>query len=201
MISDFESLYMIRKGCNDSLMNLMNRFDSLFWKTSFQQYYLSRPEGIEIEDLLQEARLGFLEAIYTFQERKKVGLAHYIKVCVESRVKTRIRKCSSMAYRLIDTNFSLDMFISEDQSLALIDVVQDKYRFRNPQYVALLEESRQVLQLVLNDLKPIEQEVYEMWAEGYTYREIANKLEIGEKQVDNTIQKIKRLILGQKPMS
>ena len=93
------------------------------------------------------------------------------------------------------------MFISEDQSLALIDVVKDKYRFRNPQYVALLEESRQVLQLVLNDLKPIEQEVYEMWVEGYTYREIANKLEIGEKQVDNTIQKIKRLILGQKPMS
>lgn len=172
---------------------LMDNFDALCWKYSHHYYNLYKPEGIDVEDLYQEAKLGVDEALLTYQDSKRVGLAHYVKICAISFIKTLNRKCYGKSYRLIDSSFSLDLSVSEDDSLKLMDLIAIDNTGNDPRYQALLEEARGIFDTILSDFSKTEKKTYEMWSSGYTYKEIAGFLQINTKQVDNIIQKVKRL--------
>lgn len=195
VISDFEYLYMIRQNSNDALIALMLKYDALLWKVSHVNFNLQKPEGIQVQDLYQEARLGFIESLYTYQENKAVGLAHYVKICVETHVKSALRKCRSHSYRMLDTSFSLDISISEDNSLTLQDMVECDNLDYNPVYRANMNDCLKTLNQRLKQLTDLEKTVYEYWNKGYSYQEISKKVNCSAKFVDNTVQKIKRVAL------
>lgn len=196
IISDFEYLYMIRQNCDASLYEMMDKYDRLLWKLSHENFMIQKPEGIQVGDLYQVGRLGLIEALYTYQESRGVGLARYVKVCVETHIKSTLRVCRSKSYKMLDTAYSLDISIAEDESLRLEDIVECDYLEFNPVKQALLQESRKILEYRLRTLKESDREVYELWKSGYSYKEIADQCHTCSKSVDNTIQKIKRLANG-----
>ena len=193
-MNDFEYLYMIRQNSEYAYGRMRSRYEALMWKLSFQNFYIQKPEGIQVNDLYQMASMGFLEAIYTYRESKGCGLAHFVKICAETRVKTHLRMCRTGGYSLIDTSFSLDLTISEDQSLTLEGLIAVECPKSNPAYQAYLEEARVELNRILSCTKLQEQQIYELWLDGFSHQEIAVLENTSAKHVDNTIQKIKRMV-------
>ena len=192
MISDYEILYMLRQNSEDATEILLEKFENLAWKASHDGMYVQRPQGIQDNDLYQEARLGIMEALHTYRIDKDTGLAHYVKICVLSHVNTRLRKCRSASYLLLDSSRSLDMSITEDGCAFLGDVVTEEYLPFNPQHQAIMEEARELLYDMLSTLPKLEQIIFQSWNMGYTYTEIGSILNIAPKVVDNKIQKIKK---------
>jgi len=46
----------------------------------------------------------------------------------------------------------------------------------------------------LENLKEDEIQIFELWLDGYSYKEIEEKVGVNFKRVDNTIQKVKKLV-------
>lgn len=195
MINDYEYLYMSRMGNEDALNYLFESYKNLIWKRSHEFYLTRNPVGTTVEDLFQEGAIGFYDSLLSYDESMNVGLAYYIQLCVESSIRTYLRKCRSKSYTLLDSRNSLDMSISEDDALHLVDMVMDKRVDGDPLFMAHYEEARIVEENVLATLTPNERKIYELKSQGYTYLEISSTLKIKVKTIDNILQKIKRRLV------
>ncbi len=194
-LTDFEYLYMMRQQCNCALDEMLKKYEAMLWKLSHIQFQIQKPDGVQVNDIYQEAKLGLLEALYTYRESRTVGLAHYVKICVESYVRTVMRKCNTKSYMLLDTKLSLDMSISEDESLSFMDIVRCENMEYDPHFQAKISEFKQILKKRLDALNPLEKKIYSLWNRGYSYEEIASLTSVNTKKIDNIIQKIKRIAL------
>ena len=54
-MNDFEYLYMIRQNSEYAYGRMRSRYEALMWKLSFQNFYIQKPEGIQVNDLYQTA--------------------------------------------------------------------------------------------------------------------------------------------------
>lgn len=194
MQNDFELLYMIRQKDDDALSYIIYKFNRLLWKRTIDYFSKQKPQGISQMDLIQEGYVGLYESLFGYKEALEVGFAYYINICVESHIKTALRKCRGMSYKLLDTGYSLDMQVADDKTLCLHEVVEDQTFMNNPSVWAINEEVNTEIDNVLNKLKPIERKVYHLKQNGYSYREISNMTQYTTKEIDNLLQKIKRLI-------
>ena len=191
MIGDYEYLYMIRQNDEDALKALMNKYERLLWKRAFSFYNSYRPHSIEIEDFYQEGKFALYESFYKYDESMGVGLAHFVDICVSSSMNGLLRKCNGKAFKLLANAQSLDMNVSEDCSLKLYDVVSDDNVKTDPQFMTLYYDAQQLLDALLATLSKKEQDVYRLFDEGYSYKEISQTLKIPVKKVDNILQKIR----------
>lgn len=201
MISDFEYLYMLHQNSEDALDIVMGKFKRLLWKRAYELYTQQKPIGISIEDLFQEGFLGFYDAIYTFKEIKDVGFAYYVNLCVISTMRTALRKCRSQSYKLLDSKWSLDLFVTEDKSVYLADMIESQDITSDPVVVAHYQDARKIERKVLETISEKERVIYTMREEGFGYREIAERFNISPKNVDNIIQKVRRRLVAMRDVS
>lgn len=191
-VSDYEYLYMIRQNDQDSMDTVLGNYRSLLWKRAHDFMNSMTPKGVSVDDMFQEGAIGFHEAVYSFMESMNVGFAFYVSLCVESSIKTALRKCRGKSYLLLDSKSSLDMSISEDGNLYLGDIVESHDIKHNPRIMAQYYEAKKVETQVLDTLNDVEKEIYALKVDGYSYKEIADFTQTSVKFVDNIIQKIRR---------
>ena len=191
-ITDAEFLYMIRQNSLEALDRLSGHFHRLIWARSHEFYNAQNPDGTNMEDFFQEGFLSFKESLYSFREEKQVGLAFYINLCVSSGIKTALRRCRSESYNLLNSKYSLDIGISESSNLSFMDTMASSRYSDNPRKMAIYIEALLVSDEYINQLKVHEQQIHRLHIQGYAYKEIAERLQVGTKDVDNTVQKIRR---------
>lgn len=191
-ITDAEYLYMIRQMNEDAMERLRNHYVRLLWRRSHDMFNDQMPMGTSVEDIHQEAYIGFKEAIFAFSESKQVGLAYYLNLCVQSSIKTSLRKCRSGNFKALNPHYSLDIQVGEDESISRIDLVKSDDFMHDPAQAAIYLEVKESCDEYLDTLKCHEQKVYALREEGHTYTEIAKRLNISSKDVDNIVQKIRR---------
>lgn len=194
MIGDFEYLYMIRKNDKDALETMLERFDRLVWSRAHRYFNIYNPEGIAVQDLYQEGRIAAYESFFSYEEERQVGLAYYIDLCVSSRIKTELRRCRGYSYRMLDTSYSLDMTISEDDTLCLGDLVSSDSMTNDPARMAQYYEAVEILEDIFSQLSDLEQEICDVRNQGFSYVETALLLDVSTKKVDNVIQKVRKMI-------
>ena len=94
------------------------------------------------------------------------------------------------------SNLSLD-YDYDKQGLPLIDVLGDENSDPLIKF-SEIENEKNLRKSIYEQLSKNEQQVFELLLKGLSYKEIANLLDKNEKQIDNTIQRIRgkvRLIL------
>lgn len=191
-ITDAEFLYMVRQNSLDSLDLISGYFHRLIWARSHDFYNSQNPDGIQMEDFFQEGYVSFKESLYSFREEKQVGLAFYINLCVSSGIKTALRRCRSGSYSLLNSKYSLDVGIAEGANLSFIDTMASSRYSDDPSKMAIYNETMLISDAYINQLKIYEQQIHRLHIQGYSYKDIAQRLEVGTKDVDNTVQKIRR---------
>lgn len=191
-ISDAEYLYMIRQMNQGAMERVNNHYVRLLWRRSHDMYNAQRPEGISVDDLYQEAYIGFKEALYAFNENRQVGLAYYLNLCVVSSIQTALRKCRSGNFTVLNPRYSLDIPIGDNEGVSRIDLVQSGQFSHDPRKMALYTEVKEASDDYLDTLKEHEQKVYRLHESGHSYAVIASEVDISSKDVDNIIQKVRR---------
>lgn len=192
MIHDFEALYMIRQSDVDAFRYMREKYVRLIWKRAHTFYNDQKPEGVVVEDLYAEGCIGFYESLYGFSELKNVGFAYYVSLCVESHIKTLLRRCRGKSYRLLDSRYSLDISVAEDGTLSLGDLQSDTDQRNDPSYMAIVYDALQYQEAVFKEQSVESVEAYILRDAGYSYKEIAEHLNLSEKKVDNLIQKVRK---------
>ncbi|MBQ8921919.1 MAG: sigma-70 family RNA polymerase sigma factor [Oscillospiraceae bacterium] len=140
----------------------------------------------DAEDYAQEGLLGLLAAANSYQQNfgdRAASFRTYAYRCVRNRMQNAYRKDHA---QLRLTGSSLD-----DPDAALSEQLSDGAD--SPEQAFLNKERVSELYQALKDvLSKQEMDVLSEAACGYSYREIADRLQISEKSVDNAMQRARR---------
>ena len=140
----------------------------------------------EPEDLLQEGLIGLLYAVRTYDAGRQVSFSAFAYRCILNRVLTAVSSGKGRQ------NVSLSALSDES-------VLPKRLSPVDPQEVLIArEEAQRWLQTAQKKLSPLEYRVLRLHLAGYSYEEIARRLAVGEKTIDNALWRArKKLRAGQ----
>ncbi len=179
---DDEALALLaQNGCEDASGLLMARCAPMIQ----QQALRLRSAWLDAEDLAQEGFLGLLAAIRTYRQEGGASFRTYASICIRRRMLTvlrgagEVRKIPQAEWEeLSEGEESVPSFVAGQADPAQLVVQrEDVVRLRSR------------LQEILTDL---EYEVLMLYLGAYTYEEIAQRLQLSTKAVDNALQRVRR---------
>lgn len=143
-------------------------------------------EGYEQNDFVQEGLLGLLYACKTYDETASASFKSYVDVIVKRRFISIVRKGNAKK-AIPGSNIvqlqSLDESIEDNSG--------------NPEELLLCRERlSQVMSNLKKHLSETEYNALNLYCAGLGYRQIAEKLSITEKSVDNALQRARKKILS-----
>ena len=146
--------------------------------------------GGDSEDLIQEGTFGLLSAIRRYDPADGASFSTYAERCILMRLLSAIKSASRLKHVPLNDGISLEQ-LSEDPGtdiLSLPELVR-----HNPEDLILAKESKEELRAASSRcLSKFEIRVLDLYLEGLSYREIAERLCRNAKSVDNAVQRIRR---------
>lgn len=183
--TDEELVKMAQSKDAEAMTTVIERYKN-YVKIAVRPYFIC---GGDSEDLLQEGMLGVFRAVETFNG--KASFKSYVYICIKSGILSLIRKYNS------DKNKPLNNFISlsgdsetDVDKNCLMSSLKD-----NPEKTIIdTEGEKEFFGKVEKSLSSLEFKILNLFLEGYSYLEIANKLSKNEKSIDNALQRIRKKV-------
>lgn len=180
-LSDNELLEIVRRNKADktgkeAVSELISRYFRMVLKraNAFSDNYS------DVEDLTQDGMLAFYEAVDSFDLSRGAKFSSYADVCVSNRIKNAAAKLAAVNRAFSDS-------ASENEDIAVSDI--------SPESIWVEKESfRNINSQITAVLAPLEVRVFGLYLDGLSYRDIAQKLDITEKAVDNAVFRIRKKI-------
>ena len=157
---------------SDALAELAKRYlplvksRALYWSAG----------GGEYDDLVQEAYLGFLSAVSSFDAGVGVSFGYFAKMCVDrSLLNYKKSLAKNMAHQSIPLHDGLQVPGLDPEALAI-----------------LRDDCANLNREALEKLSAFEYEVMSYYVGGYKMQEIAELLSVSSKSVDNAVRRFKQ---------
>jgi len=152
-------------------------------------------KGGDVEDVIQEGRIGLHKAIKDFDESRGMKFVSFACMCIERHLVSTIKRGLRYKTEILNESQSLDqrVFVDGDDGddAALLELLEDE-RASNPEGNILEKEQLKMIKgRLFRHLTVMEYHVTEQYLRGRTYKEIADVLEIKPKAVDNAISRVK----------
>lgn len=177
-VSDNTLVIQAKSGNTESLTQLIERYSETIKQKAFSFNNLN---GIENEDLFQEGMIGFVSAVYSFDESKNVQFSTYASTLAVRKMISAVRKSNNKS------NLPMKYFISLEDENDLLP------SFPSPEETLISNEEFDLINsFIENNLSKSEKKVLKLHLLGLAYSEIAEILERDEKFVDNALQRIRR---------
>ncbi len=149
----------------------------------------ARKLGLDLNDLNQEANVGFTDAINHYDSNKEASFKTFIQICIERKIINYLKKHKSTKYKTFQESLSLDYEYDEKgNSLkeTLADISSDpSLKLSDAETIKTIREK------IKTELSDIEYEVFLYMLNNLNYNEIARILDKSPKQIDNTMQRIR----------
>lgn len=126
------------------------------------------------DDLESEAYLAAFRAVSTFDPHKSSSFSSYISVCVTNRMISVLRSADRHISAAADGDY---------------DVTDDN----TPETIVMERELDAEIAELLTEK---EYKIFRLYLEGSSYADIADKLDISPKSVDNAVQRVRRKLKG-----
>lgn len=187
-ITDEQLAVLAQMGDSRASEILLKKFKYLV-KNICKRYYMA---GSTDEDIIQEGMIGLYKAIINFNPEKNDCFQAFASMCVKRRVLSKMNSANCKSNLPLNTSISLNKPIKEDGS-TLGELLEDDKL--DPESMFIISEKRQSTQKRISTmLSPLEKRILIEYLKDKSYDEIAKKLQITPKSVDNAIQRIKNKI-------
>ncbi len=133
-----------------------------------------RSRDIDQEDLCQEGYLALFDSIRAYDSTKG-SFASFAGICIANRMKNAVIKAHGRLEK--DDSFDLET-VPDAQTSA------DEY--------IISKEDNEVVEHLLSFLSPKEYSVMKLFLEGFSYKQIAEKLDITPKSTDNALSRARK---------
>lgn len=190
--NDYELLYLISENNEEAKELFYSKYKPIIELKAkkFTKYVQSK--GYDYNDLVQEGMIGLSKAIKDYSEKKDVQFITFANICIERQMFSFLRNISAGRHKVLNESLSFDT-TTNTYGKPLINLLDDKNI--NPETTFIESEEKESLyNRIISILNETEIEIFELRAEGFSYKEIANLLNITEKSVGKHIEKIKNKI-------
>jgi RNA polymerase sporulation-specific sigma factor len=180
-VKDDSSLALLaRNGDDSALYVLLARYEPFI--RAYSGY--SSCAGVEIDDLMQEGRLGLISAVKCFRCDAGASFKTFACLCIKRQIVSAVRRAVS------GKNVPMNSYVSLDDDAAKNEIPTDS---SNPEDMVILRERLTAVKTALTGMfSPFERKLFSLYLNGLSYNIIAETLNIKPKQVDNSLQRIKR---------
>ena len=197
-ISDEELVCAAKSGSAEAWEEIFFRYRSLVRPKKETKFIV----GAEENDVVQERLLGLYCAVNDFDTGRNTCFAAFAKRCVDNRLSTAITASLRKKHSPLNSYVSLDNETDDcENGVPLMNFVA-AHNIRNPEDILIDRENKNDMEYKINkELSRLEVKVLSMHLEGWSYKEIANRLGKNTKSVDNAMQRIKRRFKNRKDVT
>ncbi len=192
-LTDEQLVSLSREGDNKAMDYLLEKYKKLVEKKA-NSYFLV---GGSKEDIIQEGMIGLFKATRDFREDREISFYYFAKMCITRQMITAVKASTRLKHQPLNSYVSLDkpVYDEENERTVLMDIVQSTKSI-NPEILMINEEKVRIIKHTLqSSLSEFELIIYEMFVDGLTYVEIAQRLGKSPKSVDNALQRIKKKLI------
>ncbi|AYE51808.1 RNA polymerase sporulation sigma factor SigH [Priestia megaterium NCT-2] len=187
--NDEDLLNLIHYGNEEALNFLIEKFRGNV-QAKASTYFL---RGADKEDLVQEGMIGLYKAIRNFKGDKMSSFKTFADLCIKRQMFTAVKAAARQKHGPLNTYVSLYKPLSyQESAYMLLDMIAEK-NTTNPELLLInQEEFEEKKQKIAELFSKLEQRVWALYINDYSYIEISKVLSMSEKSIDNAIQRIKR---------
>lgn len=187
--NDEEILLEIKNGNDTALEFLISKYKHLV-NNKVTKYFII---GAEKEDIVQEGLIGLFKAIKDYDENKQNSFKSFASLCIERQIITAIKTSNRQKHLPLNSSLSLNKSINDnDPESSFLDII-DAQNVEDPLETLTKKEYYSYIKSKLNsDLSIFEKKVLYNYIEGNSYTNIAEKLDMPVKSIDNAIQRIRK---------
>lgn len=192
-LNDYELLYMIRTGDAMGYQLLLEKYEN-YMKSILNRY---SDESVEMlkEDLNQECKILLADLTQTYREDLGCRFLTYLVNGMRHKINS-IQRTEKRRVKYIHM-LSLDSVVSEESSSTILDVLDPRKAFYQPEYEWRYAESLENLHQILMSLSEKEKVVWHLMNENLSYDEAAEKMGLTRKQYDSIRLRVKKkVVLG-----
>ena len=187
VLTDLELITMAKEGSSTATEILLKKYESLVLAVC-NSYFVKVSSALTIDKdvVIQDGRVGLLNAINTYDECKEASFKTYAKVCISNKVINTLKKQTKdgMSFNTV----SLDSFTEE------IDEIQIPSTENTEEEVIFKSLFEDLSSKENSNFSDFERMVLRELVSGLSYKEIALELDKSPKSIDNTIQRLKKKI-------
>ena len=145
--------------------------------------------GGDGEDLIQEGMFGLLSAVRRFSPDRDASFRTFAEHCIRNRLYSAVKSASGPKHVPLNEYISIES-ANFDESLPVGGY------FRDTEDLIISRERVEELKTQIADsLSVFESEILELYLDGYSYREIAEKVGKQPKSGDNAVQRLRKKLL------
>ena len=155
--------------------------------------------GSEKDDMLQEGYIGLYKAIKSFNAEKQNSFKTFATICIERQLITAVKNSNRQKHIPLNSSVSLNATAFEEgesDDTTVMEILDAHKTSEDPLDIITKKEYFSSVEKNIDDsLSNFERKVLELYKNGYSYANIAEKLGTKVKSVDTAIQRIKKKAL------
>jgi RNA polymerase sporulation-specific sigma factor len=188
-LADEDLVVLSRSGCREATEHLLHKYRGLV-ESKARTFFLA---GAERDDVVQEGMIGLFKAIRDFRAEKMVAFRHFAETCVTRQIITATKTATRKKHRVLSTSLSLDAPTDEAGSDVFEGGGARTTAISSPEQIVLGRDvAREIDERMRSSLSHLECIALSAYVVGRSYHEIAQKLQMSPKQIDNALQRAKR---------
>ena len=191
--NDGQLINMLHEASEDAKDVLFEKYKYIIDIEMKKYSRMARTLGYDINDLYQDALVGFSDALVSYRDDRHAALPSFITLCVDRRLQVSIKKAGRLKNKLLNESLSLE-HVYESYASPLMDLLSDNSENDPLENILKEEKVKELVDSITESLSDAEYEVYALMINGLKYDEIATLLNKNLKQVDNTIQRVRNKI-------
>lgn len=187
---DEEVLPYIHEGDADATEYILNKYERIVHKKA-SGYFLM---GSDRDDVVQEGRIGLYKAIADYDATKKSSFKSFAELCITRQIITSVKSATRLKHSPLNSYVSIYKPVhEEEETRPLLEILHSSDLTADPLERLVKEEKFNDLQAtIMKALTHLEWKVLHHYVHGYSYDEIATKLNRPEKSIDNALQRVRR---------
>lgn len=183
--NDYE-LVSLAQECNEDAVDILHKkYKDKIISKSKKVFCLLKNKGLELSDVVQEAMIGFEEAIKCYNQDSDAIFYTFSMLCVDRRLNSLIIKYNRNKYKILNETITLDY----DDEFNLYNFIGSDFSVEKNFFGK--EETRSLYKKIKCSLTDFEEDVIDLKIYGYNYNEISDILNVDSKDVYNTINRIR----------
>ncbi len=193
-MTDFELVQLSRQGDDGALTELIVKYTPLLRKV-VAPFNIA---GADRDDLLQEATLALIKAVKNYDDTKGQAFSTFLYAVARQRIIDTLRAAHAQSQQPLNGAMYMEDLQQDASSKKQLELVEPKENVLEV-YIQK-EESKNIRKIIEEFLTAREVQVLYEYLDGKSYFEIAEKLAISSKTVDNTLTRIKKKIRAHKEL-
>jgi RNA polymerase sporulation-specific sigma factor len=191
-VDDMYLIALAKQGDATAYNRIVRRYHG-FVRLKASSYFLA---GGDSEDLIQEGLVGLWKAVRDFRSDRESSFRNFAELCITRQIITAVKTATRNKHSPLNqyVSFSSTPAGTSEGEPTLDEIIAGPTVHDPANQVISSEELQSLVGCLSTALSELESRVLALYLDGRPYEEIADRIGVDAKTVDNALQRVKRKV-------